>query len=108
MKEPYKTDPDDLTRVYIKPTLSVQRVVVCAANRIGDVILCGARHWDEIMHKQADAMGLAGSACDAEQGFIDQYGQFMDRREAKVVALASGQKLRDPIMGDLCFSENLY
>lgn len=106
MKEPYKTDPDDITKVYVRPKLSVQRVVVCAANRIGDVILCGARHWDEIMHKQAAAMGFEGQK--AEQGFIDQYGQFMDRKEAKIIALASGQKLRDANGGDLLFSENLY
>lgn len=106
MKEPYKTDPDDITKVYVHPGLSVQRVVVCAANKVGDVILCGARHWDAIMHKQAEAMGFEGHKAD--QGFIDQYGQFMDRKEARVVALASGQKLRDPDIGDSLFSENLY
>lgn len=106
MKEPYKTDPCDVTKVYISEDLSVQRVVVCAANRIGDIILCGARHWDSVMQKQAEAMNLEGF--NAEQGFIDQYGQFMDRKEAKTVALASGQKLRDPNIRDECYSENLY
>ncbi|MFT5707990.1 MAG: hypothetical protein ACI9ES_002292, partial [Oceanospirillaceae bacterium] len=26
--------------------------IVCAANKYGDLILCGARHWDGVMHKQ--------------------------------------------------------
>jgi hypothetical protein len=108
MKTPYKTDPDNITKVYIDEHTQVQRTVVCAAIRVRDIILCGARHWDGIMRAQAKAMGISGSDNDQEQGFIDQYGQFMDRKEARIVALASGQKLRNPNIGKQLFSEDLY
>jgi len=108
MKTPFKTDPDDITKVYINNNISVQRTVVCAACIVDGVILCGARHWDNIMRGQAKAMGLKPGSSDKGQGFIDQYGQFMDREEGKVVALASGQKLRNPNVGKKLYSEDLY
>lgn len=83
------------------------RFVVCAANRIGDVILCGARHWDNVMHAQADAMNIDDRK--AEQGFIDQFGVFMSRDEALEVVSKNGQKLKRPIdTYDTLYSENLY
>jgi hypothetical protein len=108
MKEKWKTDPDDITQVYISDTHSVQREVVCAAIRVGDIILCSARHWDPLMRAQAKAMGIKGTDNRQEQGFIDQYGQFMDRKEGKIIALASGQRLRCPDIGTQLYSEDLY
>lgn len=83
--------------------------IVCAANRLPNgVILCGARHWDNIMCNQADAMGVEGG--DEEQGFINQFGEFRTREEAMKIVLENGQPFDiDRNMGDLClFSEGLY
>lgn len=90
------------------------RVVVCAAimNRAGDII-CGARHYDTVMHQQLQnrkEMPDNARAKDA-QGFIDQYGVFMDRHEALKVATDAGQinqrrRKTNPV--DRLFSEDLY
>lgn len=99
---------DDETKMFItEDHPPVPRYVVCAANRIGDVILCGARHWDKVMHAQADAMNLDDRK--AEQGFIDQFGAFMTRDEALEVVRTNGQQLARPIdTYDTLYSENLY
>ena len=87
------------------------RRVVCAANRFPDgLILCGARHWDSLMCAQATALGIKGG--NEEQGFIDQYGVFMDRKEAMQVAKDAGQAIdiRFGCGGDelTLYSEGLY
>lgn len=88
-----------------------QRRVVCAANKdpYEHVIIVGARHWDALMHIQASVYPL----CDfSKQGFIDQHGVFMNRREAWKVAEAAGQIIRrvggDDADGGTLYSENLY
>jgi len=74
-----------------KPT----RRIVCAALRAADgTLLIGIRHYSADMHAQIKARpdgykfyhrnGL-------DQGFVDQYGAYMDRSEAYQVALAAGQ-----------------
>lgn len=71
------------------------RVVVCAANRIaGDkkhagLIIPANRHHSPTMNALYTALGLKGGHDD--QGFIDQWGQFMDRKEALTVVMSSGQ-----------------
>jgi hypothetical protein len=89
----------------------VQQVVVCAANRFksAGVILCGARHWDDVMRAQADAMGIKGG--NEEQGFIDQFGTFLTREEAMQIVKESGQPFnedRNGGAGKALFSEGLY
>ena len=94
-----------------------QRVVVCAANRIdcefGEII-CGARHFDQIMRKQiANKIYLNPEkrGADYEQGFIDQWGLFMTRKEALAVAIAANQiNMRRPKTSpkDQLFSEDIY
>jgi hypothetical protein len=73
----------------------VVRRVVCAACQVGDLILCGPRHWDSTMRKQAKAIqghdGWESGWNKAEQGFVDQFGVFMTRKEAMQVAKAAGQ-----------------
>lgn len=98
---------------------SLPRFVVCAALRQGDVIVAGARHFDKVMLSQIALMNLPKKW---EQGFIDQYGNFLTRSEAWIVADHRGQ-IRRPTgfetdynsprpanFGDngLLFSENLY
>lgn len=83
------------------------RRVVCAANRnsTGWVIL-GVRHWDNHMRAQVPGWMRHDGF---EQGFVDQYGVFMDRKEAWIVAEAAGQIIRR-VGGDgvELYSENLY
>lgn len=93
-----------------KPDYSVTpRRVVCAANRVGDRIVTGARHYDKVMHAQIARSEGAAFWRHAEQGFIDQFGDFLTREEAWVVAEAQGQ-IRHRCGGDgkKLFSENLY
>lgn len=99
----------DETKMFITPNHEpVARTIVCAANRIGDVILCGARHWDKVMQKQANAMGLTGGG--EEQGFIDQWGNFLSRVEAMEIVKANKQSFDiDRNRGDsVLYSEGLY
>lgn len=96
----------------------MSRRVVCAANRYPDgFIICGARHYDMIMFAQIKESGRSRlDGYDAkgkiEQGFIDQYGTFMDRMEAWHVAEAAGQIIHragaDGPNRNGLFSENLY
>ena len=92
----------------------MKRRIVCAANRYGEVVVCGARHWDSVMSEVIGRLrghGLCQRAQE-EQGFIDQKGLFLSREEAWMVAEAAGQIARrvggDTINGGRLFSENLY
>lgn len=86
---------------------SVQRRVVCAANRFQDgVIILGARHWDSLMCEHAKLLGRRGG--NEEQGFIDQWRAFMTREEAWIVAVAANQIIRDVGCDGELYSENLY
>jgi hypothetical protein len=105
--ENFKPVPDDVTKV-MTPGGPHDRWVVCAANLCEDgVILCGARHWDHVMRAQADAMGWDDRR-KAEQGFIDQWGNWMSREDAKIVAIASGQIEEAKFNDNIIFSEDLY
>jgi len=85
-----------------------QQIVVCAANRKDGVIFCGARHCDSVMRKQAEAAGMKLTA--AEQGFINQFGEFLTREEAMQIVKESGQPFNiERNNGDsYLFSEGLY
>ena len=97
---------------------SDQRVVVCAANRYGDNLAIGVRHFDYLMRNNINLinrvfrdMGIGEiDNGEWEQGFICQFGIFMTREEALLVAQKSGQldgKVKcHPI--DQLFSEDLY
>lgn len=84
--------------------------VVCAAIRHADGrIIAGPRHFDSIMHGQIQACGPANAFLNADQVFLDQWGNFLTRDEAWEVAMAAGQILKR-VGGDngKLFSENLY
>jgi len=83
------------------------RIVCAAIKNRGGSIICGPRHFDKIMY------GQIGSNTDewrtAEQGFVDQYGQFYDRTEAWIIANGQNQILHNfPCMPNTLFSEHLY
>lgn len=85
-----------------------RQFIVCAAIRNSNGgIICGPRHFDEIMRMQIDASTYYWK--HAEQGFVDQRGQFLTREQAHVIAKEAGQIIRR-VGGDdgKLFSENLY
>ncbi len=87
------------------------KIVVCAAIRNSyGLIICGPRHFDETMHRLLSVSETSGGDwADAEQGFIDQYGTFLTREEAWIVAEKAGQiKYRVGGDGKKLYSENLY
>lgn len=104
--------------------LEYQRRVVCAANLIQvkceseylSFLLIGARHWDTLMRDQykLTTQNLPQPVIKyAEtQGFIDQHGIFMTRKEAWEVAQDANQIIRrgggDDEDGGTLYSENLY
>jgi hypothetical protein len=89
-----------------------QQRIVCAAIRHanGDVI-AGPRHFDMFMHDQIRNYKLLSVDWRrAEQGFIDQFGAFIDRKEAWIIANAADQ-VRKQVGGNErgeLYSENLY
>jgi hypothetical protein len=91
----------------------MQQRVVCAANRCEKTkqIAIGVRHSFPIMRNNMEAMYM-GSWTTSEQGFVDQFGTFLTREEAWVVASAAGQIIRrcsgDTVDGGTLYSENLY
>lgn len=88
-----------------------QRVVVCAAirSKTGKIV-CGARHFDEVMRGQFLVDGKRPEEwVGCTQGFIDQFCVFMDRTEAWKVAEAAGQiKFSCGYLNGVLFSEDLY
>ncbi len=97
---------EDYSKKVLAEGKAVRRVV-CAANRRRDgAMVCSARHNDPRMHMQKAYMG--GDWEQDEQGFIDQWGVFMDRREAWLVAEAADQIVREVSTPGVLYSENLY
>lgn len=104
---------DDCYQYITADIAPVKRKIVTAANRHVEtgVLLVGARHWSKAMSMQAKAIGIKPGSmiCDSfEQGFIDQYDQFVSRKDAKRIALANGQPLLGKDWGDELYSENLH
>jgi hypothetical protein len=91
-----------------------KRIVVCAANRYRDIIVLGVRHFDQLMHNmiaKIPAHYLPERPSYWEQGFVDQYGVFMNRVEALEVANKSGQintRREKTAPHHLLFSEDIY
>lgn len=82
--------------------------VVCAACRWPDGhVIIGIRHFSPDMRLSAALQGYRG--LNVEEGFVDQYGNFLTRQEAFKLALANGQyrPYGTYIFGTL-YSEDLY
>jgi hypothetical protein len=98
-----------------------KRVIVCAACKYTDVLLddgtliestiiTGARHMDSIMQNQLRNMPIAHKKI-SEQGFIDQWGNFLTREEAMAIVIKNNQKFdieRNGHNNKKLFSEGLY
>lgn len=90
----------------------MEQRVVCAAIRVGEDVICGPRHFDTVMRKTIDSNDKYSKMkwwVGAEEGFVDQYGAFLSREEAFIVATDANQIIRR-VGGDdkKLFSENLY
>ena len=96
-----------------------QNRIVCAANEftINDIkyLILGARHYDSIMHttmKLINPDKTFWKCFKCEQGFIDKFGNFHDRKSAMEIAKTANQIFDDSIANgetetDL-YSEHLY
>lgn len=87
-----------------------QRVVCAAARNAHGDIVCAPRHYDATMRAQMDAAPERWPrGGHPEQGFVDQFGTFLTREEAWVIAEREGQiHRRCGGDGAELFSENLY
>lgn len=89
--------------------------IICAACRFGGLIILGKRHYDAMMIEQIQFIKNAEFDVEKftwEQGFINQYGDFLTRQEAWKVAVAADHITRrvgeDTADGGTLYSENLY
>lgn len=97
-----------------------QRIVCAAIKYTNGTVILGIRHFDKIMHDtiQCKQLNTPRSLFDKnEQGFIDQHGNFLTRKEAWVIAVREKQIIRlvgnqteESLLSDNVelFSENLY
>jgi hypothetical protein len=94
----------------------MKEFIVCAANKYGDLILCGARHWDGLMHNQVDILGVEKfrklrSEHGEQQCFVNSRGEFRTRKEAMIIVKENGQPFDQARNGGsdvTLFSEGLY
>lgn len=112
---------DDALKTFIETAqeeITQLRRVLCSANELPDgTLLLGARHWDDMMHTQMNTY-LAANQIQREevvlegvkQGFVDQWGNFLTREAAWLVAEARGQiRFKGPgFSGPDLYSENLW
>ena len=91
-------------------------MIVCAALRYpGGLLVVGPRHFDKTMQAQLHRLRHSDaitSDMQPEQGFIDQHGVYINRRNAWIEAEKCEQIRKrvggDTINGGTLFSENLY
>ena len=99
----------EVKKVKTWPGKADQRVVCAAIRHEFGAIICGPRHFDSTMHEQISNSTIKGWGL-AEQGFVDQFGEFLTRKEALVIAKLAKQIFRnfDDDTGDELYSEHLY
>jgi len=82
--------------------------IVCAAIRYeGGLVVPSARHFDRlatIIHRKI----CGDKKVPHDQGFIDQWGRFYNRKDALQVALQNKQCYRNPDAVFELYSEDLY
>lgn len=84
--------------------------IVCAAirNKRTNVVIVGPRHFDLTMCS-AIPFGELDKWKDAEQGFIDQHGEFYTRQQAWPIAWSNRQIIKDrDWQPGVLHSEHLY
>lgn len=87
----------------------VQRRIAQAAFNYNGYIVTGTRHGCPIMGMQIMMMEeVLQEWCDGDkmvQGFTDQYGNFLTRKEAYPIAKAAGQIIREDVCPGTLYSE---
>lgn len=84
--------------------------IVCAAVKLGYLVIPCIRHWDENCRRIAENAFGAGRVRyliqDGQevQGFLDSKGRFYDRKEAAEIYNQYSEKK----VGKMLFSEDLY
>ena len=77
-----------------------------------DTIIAGACHFDKVMRSQFKAMNESiPYGLNWEEGFINQFGDFLTRKEAMIIAQQAGQKINYKGCGNsfkTLYSEGLY
>lgn len=93
----------------------VDRRVLAAACKYGDLVVVGVRHYDEIMNGQLRALKANEELelCKLDkviQGFIDNQHNFLDRVEALALVKESGQQFYPERNGctDELYSEGVW
>ena len=97
----------------------LQRVIVCAANRFklkdgGELVIPGTRLYSKDMALVLDQMRdkvVSEQVYGDDQGFLDQWGNYLTRKEALIVATHAGQintRRQKGGPADTLFSEDLY
>jgi len=91
------------------PAMIANRVVCSAIKSDKGTLILGLRHFDPFMRQQIK-LSPEQNWKTAEQGFVDNKGQFLTREQAFVLAEQNGQIVRDCGTFHLkqLFSENLY
>lgn len=91
--------------------------VVCAAIRAADgEVLLGIRHYSRDMREQIERRTDGAKFThrhDEDQGFVDQFGNYMTREQAHRLALQNGQIIHPEACGQgldgpKLYSEGLY
>lgn len=97
----------------------LQRRIVCAANHFelkdgGTVVIPGSRHYSKDMAEVIDLIRdkvVTDHVHGEDQGFIDQWGEYWNRKDALIIATHAGQINTVREKGapfDTLFSEDLY
>lgn len=84
------------------------QVIVCAAirHKRSGLIIASARHFSPVAVALIESFGgEIGDWADADQGFINQYDEFLTREEARPIAVKQG---KEPELPHTLFSEDLY
>lgn len=74
------------------------------------LVFCGHRH-GHCMYTMISITGLRSvkSECgDYTQGFLTSRNRFVDRKEAAIIAIASGQIIKPEYEDNTLFSEDIY
>lgn len=93
-----------------------QSIIVCAGCKINikgeEYLILGARHYDKLMREMINKLDkdTLQPIVRGEQGFIDQYGDFYNRKEALEIVKKNGQPFNQKRNGSntKLFSEGLY
>lgn len=106
----FTNSPDYFRKLFGQGEFRAQRVVAAACrSKCLEYTLVSARHWDKGMNKLCRQLDLEDTSWPMDQqGFIDQYGNFLTREQAYIIAKREGQIIRDCNEPGVLYSENIY